>query len=526
MKTIRMFAFGSIMALAASIGFGGVICQWNSSVERGNWSDAANWVDGVIPGPEDAASFLLDPGISVTVDFPEELGALSVTNLWIKGGGTVTFQMPEPVSMIVTATVNNSESGTLGAGRDAMAIRGGSTFVLTGGGTISNLQSQVNKPYNQLQMSDINSRLFVTGGSKFKFAARIPVNGAANASGSDTKHGNTEIHVDGEGSEATFYANISGIGTHIYAENGGTFNAPVFSLNGGSPKGYAITVTNHAHLALSVSGTTLLSGSPATYLIDDSSTANIGQTEFISANDTTFTIAGGSLLTAQKLSPGYKDCQNMTVLITNATAKVAQYLRIGASQAGLSSNLGNVALYGSTNTTLRIAAGGKLEVAETVINPLTVGWTSTADTLFVDGGELVSLSTQDMVIAYTNCVDATLKVRGETAAIDLAGNLKFQLGGETYGTTGTTLAVELPLSGDRAAIRAQGAVTIAPGTKLRVTVPKDVLGRYRLLEAASIEGGFTEDNIEVDGNAKVTVIQDATSIILQASKNGLCIILH
>ncbi|MGN0844369.1 MAG: hypothetical protein ACI4QT_04020 [Kiritimatiellia bacterium] len=525
MTISKILAFGLSIALAAT-GLGGVVCQWNNEVARGDWSDAANWTDGVVPGPEDAASFNLAIGEAVTVDFPDTLGELSVTNLWIKGGGSVTFQMPESVSMVVTATSANAN--TLGGGRDAMAIRGGSTFILTGGGTISNLESQANQPYNQLQMSEVNSRLFVTGGSKFKFAARIPVNGIANVNASTTQaHKDTEIHVDGEGSVATFYANFAGIGTRIYAENGGTFNGAAFSLKDLCPPDFGIVATNNAHLNLTVTGGTLLSGNPGTYLIDDSSTAVIDATEFISlADGSSFTISGGSTLSAKKLSPGYKACQNLTVLVTNATAEATQYLRIGASQAGTQNNLGKTETYGSTNTTLRIAAGGKLNLAASVANPLTIGWTSTADTLFVDGGEFTSLTTQKMIVGYTNCVDATLKIRGETATMDLAGGLDFQLGGETYPAVGTTLACELPLNRTRAAIVANGAVTIAPGTKLKISVPEDAFGVYTLLEAPSIEGTFAAADIEVEGRLKVDVLQDGNSVVLRANSHGSQIILR
>ncbi len=526
MVNSKFLAFGLSIALAATA-FGGVVCLWNNEVTRGNWSDANNWIDDVVPGPEDAASFNLAAGEAVTVDFPETLGDLSVTNLWIKGGGSVTFQMPAAVSMVVTATASDNSAGTLGAGRDAMAIRGGSTFTLTGGGTISNLQSQVNAPYNQLQMSEYNSRLFITGGSKFKFAGRIPVNGAANAGGSDTRHGDTEIHVDGEGSVATLYANIAGIRTRIYAENGGTFNGASFSLNNAVPPDYTMVATNSAHLSLTVSGSTLISGKPCNWLIDDSSTAEINAVEFISAiENSTFTVSGGSTLTASKLSPGYKACQNLTVLITNATAEATQYLRIGASQAALKSNLNNIAQYGSTNTTLRVAAGGTLNIAKSVNNPLTIGWTSTADTLLIDGGVFSSLSSQKMIVGYTNCVDATLKVRGETATVDLAGELDFCVGGGEYGAVGTTLACDLPINRDRAAIIANGAITIAPGTKLKISAPQDAAGVYTLLEAPSINGSFAEADIEVEGRLKVDVIQDGNSVVLRANSHGSQIILR
>ena len=130
------------MALAA--GTSGVQAQsgtWTNSVETGVWSDAANWLDGVIAnGAGNSASFSneFSAAVEVNLDSARSIGALH----FLQGFYTITNNGDDAVNILTLAggskPVINVDAGAASPATLRRVVLGGSDgFTLDGGGTLN-----------------------------------------------------------------------------------------------------------------------------------------------------------------------------------------------------------------------------------------------------------------------------------------------------------------------------------------------------------------------------------------------------
>ena len=256
-------------------------------------------------------------------------------------------------------------------------------------------------------------------------------------------------------------------------------------------------------------GTLDLYGDYCQIILDEGSSGKSSNSLQLSdLHNSQFIIRNGSTFETTSFRWGYQKSTNNVCLVTNATLKITGYMTLGA-------NKGSDTKHSKSNAVV-IAKGGVLN-CPAATQEFDVGWHSEDDLLFIDGGTMTDGRTTR--IGYQDCLNTVFKIRGETASVSFAKTLTFD--------NGATLACELPLPTDRAAMTSTSTVTINPGTKFAVTLPEGFAsGTYTILSAQSITGTIADADISVMGKGTCRLRQNGTSIRMTVAPRGLVVIVR
>ena len=487
---------GFIATSVAWCAIAGSVISWDAEKTSGSWSDGDNWVGGAAPGGEDAALFTVGASAAISVGIDQ---AVSVSNIWVNGGGKVTLKEAGATQVMVTGNLKDGTAlTTVGSGRQSVYVTGGSTLVVDGIAVTNNQTTT----YHDLQMNQA-STLIITNGAEFVMPVRLPASGAG-AVNNDT----FTVVVTGEGSKLAKgggSTQIRGVGGRIYCENGGCIedqlswytkpNDLVYSFKNGS---------------FSFAGTLDLYGENCQLILDEGSSGNCSTSVQLSdLHNSQFFIRNGSTFETASFRWGYQKSTNNVCLVTNATLTITGYMTLGA-------NKGSDTMHSKSNSVV-IAKGGVFN-CPSVTQEFDVGLHSEDDLLFIDGGTMTDGRTTR--IGYEDCLNTVFKVRGETASVSFSKALTFD--------NAATLACELPLPTDRAVMTSTSTVTINSGTKFAVTLPEGFIpGTYTILTANSITGTIEDADISVTGKGTCKLVQDGTSIKMTVkSKSGLNVIVR
>ena len=104
-----------------------------------NWSDTLNWLNGVVPGPNDTAEFSgsANSPYGSNVDTAFTVGALVIDSSWGTSGGTINVNAPLTLNGLSDGDSGQWSGGTINL-NDSLINKG--TFTLgspTGSGTLS-----------------------------------------------------------------------------------------------------------------------------------------------------------------------------------------------------------------------------------------------------------------------------------------------------------------------------------------------------------------------------------------------------
>ena len=490
---------GFVVTSVAWCAIAGNVISWDVEKTSGSWSDGANWVGGAAPGGEDAALFTVGASAAISVGIDQ---AVSVSNIWVNGGGQVTLKEAGATQVLVTGNLNagaevNKVLAKVGSGRQSVFVTGGSMLVVDGIAVTNNQTTT----YHDLQMNQA-STLIVTNGAEFIMPVRLPANGAS-AMNTDT----FTVLVTGEGSKLAKTGGstqIRGVGGRLYCENGGRIEDQLSWYT--KPQDLVYSFKNGS---FSFAGTLDLYGENCQLILDEGSSGNCSTSvQLIDLHNSRFIIRNGSTFETSSFRWGYQKSTNNVCLVTNATLKITGYMTLGA-------NKGKDTMHSKSNAVV-IAKGGVFN-CPTASQEFDVGWHSEDDLLFIDGGTMTDARTTR--IGYQDCLNTVFKVRGETASVSFTKPLTFD--------NGATLACELPLPTDRAAMTSTSTVTINPGTKFAVTLPEGfVPGTYTILTANSITGTIADADISVTGKGTCRLRQSGTSIKMTVAKRGLVVIVR
>ena len=493
------FLLGFVVASVAWYAIAGSVISWDAEKTSGSWSVGANWVGGVAPGGEDAALFTVGASTELLVGIDQ---AVTVSNIWVYGGGKVTLKETGATQVMVTGNTANgvevNKVKTAGSGRQSVYVTGGSTLVVDGIAVTNNQTTT----YHDLQMNQA-STLIITNGAEFIMPVRLPANGAgAQNSGTFT------VLVTGKGSKfAKTGGNtqISSDGGHVYCEDGGRIGEQM-SWNS-TPKNLVYSFKNGSFF---FNGTLSPSGDNCQIILDENSSGESSNSlQLDNIHNGQFIISNGSTFRTTSFRWGYQKSTKNVCLVTNATLTITGYMTLGA-------NKGSDTMHSKSNSVV-IAKGGVFN-CPTATQEFDVGWHSEDDLLFIDGGTMTDGRTTR--IGYQDCLNTVFKVRGETASVSFSKALTFD--------NAATLACELPLPTDRAVMTSTSTVTINPGTKFAVTLPEGFTpGTYTILTANSITGTIADADISVTGKGTCKLVQDGTSIKMTVKSNsGLTIIVR
>ena len=182
----------------------------------GNWSDSANWQDGLVAGGAGfTATFAVDmpaAGITVAVDASQTIGNLTFGDLDPSTGGEWTLSGTGPLTLAGTTptiTVDPLASGatavlsTVVAGTQGLTKLGGGTLTLVAANTYTG-----NTTVNAGQITVTGSITGTAGGSRFIIGSGLGANGAM-------------LFDMGAAAVSTFYADGYGNSCDI-GVNGGT----------------------------------------------------------------------------------------------------------------------------------------------------------------------------------------------------------------------------------------------------------------------------------------------------------------
>ena len=492
---------GFVATSVAWCAFAGSVISWNADKTSGSWSDGDNWVGGAAPTEADAALFTVGASAELLVGIDQ---AVSVSNIWVYGGGKVTLKESGATQVLVTGNLDagaeiNKVPAKVGSGRQSVYVTGGSTLVVDGVAVTNNTQGNV---YHDLQMNQA-STLIITNGAEFVMPVRLPASGAS-AVNNDT----FTVVVTGEGSKFTKTTGgdkgtqISGNGGRIYCENGGRIEQMAWS----SPKDLVYAFKNGL---FSLSSSLGLYGDNCQLILDENSSGESSGLQLNGIYNSQFIIRDGSTYETTSFCWGYENSTNNVCLVTNATLTVTGDMTLGARKA-MSSN------HPKSNTIV-IAKDGVFN-CPTASKKFDVGFSSDNDLLFIDGGTMTDACVTR--IGYQDCLNTVFKVRGATASVSFTNTLTFN--------NAATLACELPLPTDRAVMTSTSTVTINPGTKFAVTLPEGFTpGTYTILTANSITGTIEDADISVTGKGTCKLVQDGTSIKMTVKpKSGLIVIVR
>ena len=490
---------GFIATSVAWYAIAGSVISWDAEKTSGYWSDGANWVGGVAPGGEDAALFTVGASTELLVGIDQ---SVTVSNIWVYGGGKVTLKETGATQVMVTGNTANgvevNKVKTAGSGRQSVYVTGGSTLVVDGIAVTNNQTTT----YHDLTMNQA-STLIITNGAEFIMPVRLPANGAgAQNSGTFT------VLVTGKGSKFAKTGGstqISSDGGRIYCEDGGRIEEQMSWYS--TPKNLVYSFKNGSFF---FNGTLSPSGDNCQIILDENSSGGSSNSlQLDNIHNGQFIISNGSTFSTTSFRWGYQKSTKNVCLVTNATLTITGYMTLGA-------NKGSDTTHSKSNTIV-IAKGGVFNCSATT-QTVDVGWHSENDLLFIDGGTMTDACATS--IGYEDCLNTVFKVRGETASVSFTKAL-------TFGNA-ATLACELPLPLDRAVMTSTSTVTINPGTKFAVTLPEDFTpGTYTILTANSITGTIADADISVTGKGTCKLVQDGTSIKMTVkSKSGLKVIIR
>ena len=490
---------GFVATSVAWYAIAGSVISWDAEKASGSWSDGANWVGGVAPGGEDAALFTVGASAELLVGIDQ---AVTVSNIWVYGGGKVTLKETGATQVMVTGNTANgvevNKVKTAGSGRQSVLVTGGSTLVVDGIAVTNNQTTT----YHDLQMNQA-STLIITNGAEFIMPVRLPANGAgAQNSGTFT------VLVTGKGSKFAKTGGstqISSDGGRIYCEDGGRIGEQMSWYS--TPKNLVYSFKNGSFF---FNGTLSPSGDNCQIILDENSSGESSNSlQLENIHNGQFIISNGSTFRTTSFRWGYQKSTKNVCLVTNATLTITGYMTLGA-------NKGSDTMHSKSNSVV-IAKGGVFN-CPTATQEFDVGWHSEDDLLFIDGGTMTDGRTTR--IGYQDCLNTVFKVRGETASVSFSKALTFD--------NAATLACELPLPTDRAVMTSTSTVTINSGTKFAVTLPEGFTpGTYTILTANSIIGTIEDADISVTGKGTCRLIQDGTSIKMTVKSNsGLTIIVR
>jgi len=490
---------GFIATSVAWYAIAGSVISWDAEKTSGYWSDGANWVGGVAPGGEDAALFTVGASTELLVGIDQ---SVTVSNIWVYGGGKVTLKETGATQVMVTGNTANgvevNKVKTAGSGRQSVYVTGGSTLVVDGIAVTNNQTTT----YHDLTMNQA-STLIITNGAEFIMPVRLPANGAgAQNSGTFT------VLATGKGSKFAKTGGstqISSDGGRIYCEDGGRIEEQMSWYS--TPKNLVYSFKNGSFF---FNGTLSPSGDNCQIILDENSSGGSSNSlQLDNIHNGQFIISNGSTFSTTSFRWGYQKSTKNVCLVTNATLTITGYMTLGA-------NKGSDTTHSKSNTIV-IAKGGVFNCSATT-QTVDVGWHSENDLLFIDGGTMTDACATS--IGYEDCLNTVFKVRGETASVSFTKAL-------TFGNA-ATLACELPLPLDRAVMTSTSTVTINPGTKFAVTLPEDFTpGTYTILTANSITGTIADADISVTGKGTCKLVQDGTSIKMTVkSKSGLKVIIR
>ena len=531
MKSLK-FCLGACAILAAgAVWAAGSVFEWDATKKTGDWFEPGNWTKEAVPSGLDAAKFTIPQGEEWTITVS---GDVSVTNLWVYGGGTLHLMM-ENAPKIRIGGSSDGAPPSIGAGRGAAFVTGKSTLILDGESTFASAHDPV-PSYALLQM-DNQTSLVVTNGATFRMPARIPYVGSKAVA-----NGTALVVVSGEGSTLDITGSkseLAGGGVVLKVNNKAKLSS--FPSSHSSAKNLQVNVTDNAefsdaHIYFGGVGSRLLvkdsvlsaasgnyltfpgsktSGSSGSNIVMDFDKAIInGGSSFQTAkgNNVTLVLNNGTTLNASAVAWGCRTCSRSTLIISNSTVTTTGTTTIGANDARIGS-------YTGRDMQIIVAEGGAYSGVA-----LQVGKFSTNDTFFVDGGTATFSGAAKIGNASDDVtVNSFVKVRGESSVLSFNSTLSF--------TASAGIACELPLPKDRAAISCAGKVTLADDTKLEVTVPDDFSQKvtHTLLTGSSIANTIAPENVVVNGKATATVEKsaDGKSILLTVKPlSGLMLILR
>lgn len=492
MKLLLGFAVISVTWCAIA----GSVISWDAEKTSGSWSDGANWVGGVAPGGEDAALFTVGASTELLVGIDQ---AVTVSNIWVNGGGKVTLREAGATQVMVTGnTKDGTALTTVGWGRQSVYVTGGSTLVVDGIAVTNNQTTT----YHDLQMNQA-STLIITNGAEFIMPVRLPASGAS-AMNTDS----FTVLVTGKGSKFAKTGGstqIRGVGGRIYCENGGRIEEQMSWYT--KPNDLVYSFKNGS---FSFTGVLEMLGDNCQLILDEAASGRSSTSLQLSGlHNSQFIIRNGSTFETGSFRWGYQNSTNNVCLVTNATLTITGYMTLGA-------NKGKDTMHSKSNAVV-VAKNGILNCPSST-QEFDVGWHSEDDLLLIDGGTMTDGRVTR--IGYQDCLNPVFKVRGETASVTFSNALTFD--------NGATLACELPLPTDRAVMTSTSTVTINSGTKFAVTLPEGFTpGTYTILTANSITGTIADADISVTGKGTCKLVQDGTSIKMTVKpKIGLILIVR
>lgn len=489
--------FGFVATSVAWYAIAGSVISWDAEKTSGSWSDGANWVGGAAPGGEDAALFTVGASAAISVGIDQ---AVSVSNIWVNGGGKVTLKEAGATQVMVTGNVKNGTAlTTVGWGRQSVLVTGGSTLVVDGVAVTNNQTTD----YHDLTMNQA-STLIITNGAEFVMPVRLPALGAG-----AVNNDSFTVLVTGEGSKFAKTAGgmgtqISSNGGRIYCENGGRIEGQMNWYS--TPKNLVYSFKNGSFF---YSGTLSPSGDSCQILLEEGSSGESGGLQMSGLYNSQFVIRNGSTFATASFSWGHENSTNNVCIVTNATLTITDNMTLGAKKQDTVNR--------PKSNAIVIAKDGAFN-CPTATKKFYVGLGSDNDLLFIDGGTMTDAC--ETRIGHQNCQNTVFKVRGETASVSFTKALTFD--------NAATLACELPLPTDRAVMTSTSTVTINSGTKFAVTLPEGFApGTYTILTANSITGTIADADISVTGKGTCKLVQDGTSIKMTVrSKSGLKVIIR
>lgn len=493
------FLLGFVVASVAWYAIAGSVISWDAEKTSGSWSVGENWVGGVAPGEGDAALFTVGASAAISVGIDQ---AVSVSNIWVYGGGKVTLKAAGATQVMVTGNTANgvevNKVKTAGSGRQSVYVTGGSTLVVDGIAVTNNQTTT----YHDLQMNQA-STLIITNGAEFIMPVRLPANGAgAQNSGTFT------VLVTGKGSKFAKTGGstqIRGVGGRIYCENEGRIEEQMSWYT--KPNDLVYSFKNGS---FSFTGVLEMLGDNCQLILDEAASGRSSTSLQLSGlHNSQFIIRNGSTFETGSFRWGYQNSTNNVCLVTNATLTITGYMTLGA-------NKGKDTMHSKSNAVV-VAKNGILNCPSST-QEFDVGWHSEDDLLLIDGGTMTDGRVTR--IGYQDCLNPVFKVRGETASVTFSNALTFD--------NGATLACELPLPTDRAVMTSTSTVTINLGTKFAVTLPEGFAsGMYTILTAQSITGTIADVDVSVTGKGTCRLVQDGTSIKMTVrSKSGITVIIR
>ena len=489
---------GFVATSVAWYAIAGSVISWDAEKTSGSWSVGENWVGGVAPGEGDAALFTVGASAELMVGIDQ---AVSVSNIWVYGGGKVTLKEAGATQVMVTGNTSsgaeaNKVPANVGSGRQSVYVTGGSTLVVDGIAVTNNQTTT----YHDLTMNQA-STLIITNGAEFIMPVRLPANGAG-----ALNSGTFTVLVTGKGSKfAKTGGNtqISSDGGHVYCEDGGRIEEQMSWYS--TPKNLVYSFKNGSFF---YSGTLSPSGDSCQILLEEGSSGESGGLQMSGLYNSQFVIRNGSTFATASFSWGHENSTNNVCIVTNATLTITDNMTLGAKKSTSTPPKSNAIV---------IAKDGAFN-CPTATKKFYVGLYSDNDLLFIDGGTMTDAC--ETRIGHQNCQSTVFKVRGETASVSFTNTLTFD--------NAATLACELPLPADRAVMTSTSMVTINPGTKFAVTLPEGFTpGTYTILTANSIIGTIADADISVTGKGTCRLIQDGTSIKMTVKpKIGLILIVR